>query len=1461
MADGPITEHEASLDPLNLTAQARKYISKQRAEDEATAINMVGNVPSEVVEKAISEGDPSIVRGVKTEVAKNTATAPAQIAQAGFEADKTPEETALLLDDEADKQRQFFSTQDNLYMEQAIALGDPLIDATTTRLATNLQIGQEKFEAAIAEVMEDSGFTGYATDFIDRYFVRAVPIGGYEQITNRNERKGQELLTAAMTMDATQYEQFIEGYVADLRNEGFFKSDNIFALADGLAEFGNAGYDDHELMNRTFGVIDVVAAPLAALKAVQLVKATTPLRRLAALKGPKAAGEAAERLAQGPTPAPRTVNDLKPEVMDPGAPAPVKVPSNVGVRIANENHLVDEITDATSKGVLGRDVNAPEVQRAYTEAIDTLRKTTNNPIVNVRHPLRSDVTGNIRMNLTFGTPRTGSPYKTERGAENMARKMRENYPTAKAVQVDPADAGKGFYVELEEILDPAAYVDELPTKSMMNAVGTALARFTGSKNATESTLLNDLAIMAEGAVGLLNNGRAIKKSMKVLNGLNSESQNTISKVFKQLRDGKDSFIREHYTDSDFAIHFAAHHPTGAKPTQKDLDAFNEILSINDAAFMMKAHNRMQKYIRQGFYGLTLPDGTRIAGKVTDEALGTENIVDVSQGTIMMKKDLHKNTKVWKLDRPLEGGGEYIVNPHKVNALTHTDVLGYNAGGRRINPNANYFVTIGTFSPRAFLTTVTDAQAARAVEQITNIQRAIREAGEGIIDSKAVDDVIRANNEWNPEIQDLESFSLFAKEKKLDMTKEVTFKTRDGEIRTGEIDDMMSESWDEYVAHSLHRADDSLTDFGGGEAMNYDPVQAMFRDFGSAAQHFAHNVYTNTAIEAWLKAARRKGSGWDVAPGGDSRRAFESVDKPSEIHNKRAKELWRQHSIIKNRLGIKSHVFQKMESFGSDVQEFVMDKTGKNVLARDPFANVANKVLAVGFQGAFGLLNTGQFFVQGFHMATIAGITADLKLAPGAGMRAIGMAPATRLILLGAKTADEEALMVERLAAFAGQTVDEMKETIDYIRVSGRNELQGSLVEEGTGAQWNLSGWKGESYLPSKLQDTQRALGKGKDAILKGGLVPFTEGERFSRLTAINAAIIEYRAANPGAKLSTAQAKRWISRREQALSFRMSNANRATMQEGFGKMPTQWFGYTMRAMEAVIIGRDFTVAERAKAALVLFPMFGLTGMGAAAVTDALAEKIGVEPAGQAYTLINRGVADYLVDAITQGEVELALADRLAPITLLADVWAGVQGEKAPWEVALGPSGDIGGNMIKAAVHAAGELVNGHSVSATEDAVRAARQFSGVNNMFQAYGMLQNGVYRSRTGATLPFEMDTGDAIGQFLGFTPREVSDWYKEKKWSYKDSREVKDYAKGIEADFSRAVEMWHNGDTERALKFMHEMELKIAFSGFSMYDQIQIRRAMRDKANREVPKMIIEHYRRENPYRAEVVENQLGGK
>ena len=270
---------------------------------------------------------------------------------------------------------------------------------------------------------------------------------------------------------------------------------------------------------------------------------------------------------------------------------------------------------------------------------------------------------------------------------------------------------------------------------------------------------------------------------------------------------------------------------------------------------------------------------------------------------------------------------------------------------------------------------------------------------------------------------------------------------------------------------------------------------------------------------------------------------------------------------------------------------------------------------------------------------------------------------------------------------------------------------------------------------------------------------------------------------------------------------MTNVNRAFIQEGIGKLPTQWFSYTLRAMESVAIGRDLTVGERARLFTALFPAFGLTGMGAASATDWLAEKIGAEPAGQAYTFIKRGMLDFLIEGMTGGEIELALAERLAPITLLQDVYRNIEGQKAPWEVALGPSGDIFSNIITQVINTGGEVVNGHSVSMTEDLIRTARQFSGVDNVFKAYGMYTNGSYRSRTGKTLPFEMDASDAVGQLLGFSPREVSEWYQEKQWAYNDSRKVKDLQTELESDFSRAMEMWDNNEEDRALKYIRFLE------------------------------------------------------
>lgn len=1447
--------HQVSRGPLNIGQQIKRSVTPDRLEDEAITVTALADLPSDGVVDRLSNDDRALIDRARRAIDSVPAEA---ILTETFESGADPIETAGIINSEAEKREEFYSDGSNLYLDQALAIDDPSITSEISRMATNIQIGQELFRQAIEESKEDTSWFGYGWDFFDRNFLRTIPIGGFEQVTNRNERKGRELVGAAVSMSSEEYTQYIKSYIEELKSEGFFTGDNIFAILDGMAEFENSGYDSAEFFNRVFGAVDL--APLAVLKLRLLTRAASPLRRVAVLKGPERAADVGEAAIRSNTASPRTYRDMAPSAIDPGTPAPIHVPSNRATRIATENSIIREVSETIRSGALGRALDSDEVQAAYHGIVNTMRKVANNPLVDVRPPVHSDATGNFIATLTLGTVKTGSPYRTQRAAAKVAARVSEEFPTARAVAVDSEDISKGFYVEVDEILDVGEEIAEIGSTPMYGAIRSALGRFFGSKAVVENEFLNTLATMAEGVASTLTSGRAVKDAVKALNRIPSSNQRVISSVLSELRDGKDAFLREHYTDAEFVQKFREHHPRGLSPTDDDIAAFDAARTLNDASYMLRAHNRMQKYISNNFYALVMSNGERVPGRITDEALGAEPILDVSTGVTFIKRDLRANTRVWELDREIDSGIRYVVNPQDVKSISHSDVLGYNAGGRRINPKANHFVLLDGDFPRAFLATFTEKEALRAQEQIKNIQEALKESGDAASNTRILDKVVRENNEWNTELQSIEDFIKFGEEKGLDWTRSIEVKARDGEIRPGETRDFYSTTWDEYISHDLHRADDTLIEFGGKEARNYDPVQAMFLDFGSISQQFAHNIYTQTALNAWLKTARRSGSGWDVPDTTDVRLAFREAASNGELTST-ALELGRQRGIIETRLGMRSEIFKAMEQYGADVQEWVFDTTkGTIALPRDPAKGVAQKVLNLGFQSAFGLLNVSQFFVQGFHAVTIAAMTQKGLLSAGSGLKALAMAPATRAILMGSLDEASEKLMVSRLSRWAGQSEDEMAETIEFIRTQGRDILDGSMVELGTGAQWGLSGWKGESFLPSAVKDAQRTLGALGGGVLKAGLTPFREGERLSRLTGINAAIIEYRLANPGKSLNTAEARKWISRREQALSFRMTNANRAFMQEGFGKLPTQWFTYTLRSMENIFIGRDLTVGERTRMAMALFPSFGLTGMGAASATDWLAEKIGAEPAGAMHGFIQYGILDTLLSEMTDGEVELALADRLAPITLLQDIYQGVNGTKSAWEMLIGPSGNILSDVMGQVVNVGGEIVNGNSVSITEDLVRTARQFSGVDNVYKAYGIYQNGVYRSRTGKTLPFEMDASDAVGQLLGFSPREVSEWYQERQWSYNHSRVVRGLTTELENDVSRAMEIWDNGDRERAITLLQEVQHKIVLSGLSPYDQRRIRRSLTRQTGNAVYQMIMEHQRRGNTYRADVIERTFGG-
>ena len=1430
-----------------------------RAEKERLAVSLAAVTDGDVSSKrdTLNLGDPFVIAETRTRVAPDPLVTQQSLISDSYQAGSDPQNTARLLFEEQKKQSDWVLSGESFYLEHALSLGDPNIDHETMVLATNLTVA----ETMLQDAMEDNTDVGllkpfkYAVDAIDRWFIRAVPIGGIEALTNRPERMGNELIGAAATMAPEEFKAFFANRIAEMSEEGFLKDDNIFALGELQYALNTVGEDPWETFNRTVGILDIAAfgAPLktGVKGAARLVRAATPVQRVAALKGPEAATQVAEAMAKrGDMLA---LEDLKPQVLD-GKTNPV-VRTRVGktAEIQETNDIVRGIGEYVETGALGRSVKSPEVVRAGEELVEQFRKVSNNPIQGIKYAVRPNLTGIPVAKVTMGTIKTGKPYPTEASTNFMVKKVRDNgFPTAKAVPVDPDDITKGWFIETETMLDVGSAIDPLSMPAKFNPIRQAIASVVGSRRSVEAELLNDLATMNEGSRDVI--GQMVKPELKKIDAVNSESKRIISDIYTAHRDGADAFIRDGLSEGQLIDRW--NQVAGRDPTAKEIDAFNAIRSVNDAAYIMAAHGRLQQYVMRGFHGADiLPAGTgRLAPiravEQSELTKGTK-VRDAKTNQVFKVggKGFPKNQRVWYVDEPMEDGIRFVTKVPEVKMLSHHDVMPYNAGGRRLNPDANWFVTSGTENPKALFQAFSEAQATKGLDDLSAIQARVTANGglDTLARSDELDEFIRKHNEWNPEIQGTDDLLQWAKDKNVDLSLPIAKKARDAQPETGEVTFGFSDDWGEHFGTTLHRYDDALMEYGGKEARQRDPITAIFGDFTSQAAQFSHSVYNQTAIQSWVKAASKKGSGWTVPKGSDPRRQFENATRDGANRSNMASEMDYQRSIIESRMNMNGEYGRRMAKLGVGIQEFVFQKTGAK-LANDTAQNLESKALGLGFQSVFGFFNPAQFLVQGMHATTIAAIS------PRHGIKAATMALPMRMALMAGSSA-EESLMLGRLAKGMGISTKEMDETMEFIRQSGRGIIEGSAIQKGVERSWGASGWKGESW---RSNDFMASIDKGVEQGLDKMTIFFREGEGVARMTAQLTAIAEFKAKYPNLSIFDDFARREIGRREKDLSFRMTNADRAAVQQGIGKIPTQWFSYSMRAMEMVTIGRGFTKMERARMAFMLTGFYGAAGFGAERAMETIADKMGAEAGGTLYTALRGGVLDTLASWVG---VDVDLSGRLAPISLYTDMYKDVvEGDKSMLSILTGPAGDIGGGFAGNFWKAMTDLGAGRTHSMNEDLVRSLRNISSVDNAYKALGIMQNGTYRSRSGSVFPGEMGTSDAIAQLMGFSPRELGQWYERQDWQGRNKKSRLDFQKSMIADLSLAWDQIHAGN-ESGWDLMTEVGLAIDFSGYTEYEKGLIRTSVFEFAGREanrISRMMQEEHNRGNPYGAEVIENTV---
>ena len=1417
-------------------------------------------------------GEDITTDDAKARVGEDFSSALSEVLNQGMLYAKTPEQILEEAEQLAIKKAEFDENPD-FVLEQGITVNDPNVYDVEARYATNMQIAREITQQKIDESTEDRTWAGYAGDAIDRYVLRAYPMGIYEDITARTSRKGKEVLDKAASLSPKEFKIWMQEYADEIAAEGVFNDDNYFAALDLQEEVESAGFDPYKEEKQAFAIAEAIPLIGPALRLARGVvrtslKSSTALGRVAAFKGPEKAGEVAETLLLTYDPDAKVIGNLAPNVLDLN-PQPVRSSFRPFVDRFNSNDIAKQLDNLWRKGSFGKVATKAQIDDLAEKTVERFKANISSPLYDFR--VNDEGFGSFSVTMRMGKAGDGSPFAKATASDKpvmdpeTVQKLTRGLDDANVVPVDPNDLGKGYVVEVTQRIDlsgiskPFDVEQNLTQDVVRNTIGRLL-----NNNVLGSAALRDAEILStlsqRGEAGRAAVKDIVQPYMKAMDKLGPKSRHALKAVYSELRDGKDSYLRTRYTEQEFIQKFKQLHPEGKAATKADIDAYHALSSFEEADYLLKTSQMVQRYVQKGYdSSVEIFDGVftpakRVrksdvkGGEGLTAAEKAENVFDISANDFVKLSDIPDEVPVWKLDKRHPDGHQYIIKPKSRRVIEPTDVMGYNPGGTRRNPYAKYFLVAGGKSGRlkALMSTFSEKQAKTALAQITRIRNAIR-GGESNIN-----DIIRKNNDWNPDIETVEDWAKFVEKEGWDLSGDIGFKARDGDILAGELDNpdvFGGMKMDDFVQNDMRRSDKVLMDFGGGRAYNEDPVNSILAQFGNSVYTFSNKAYTQSAMVGWVKKAQAAGRDW--FPDGVSKTDYETLFRNAEVTGsdqfaRRMKEL---QAITFRRLNMKDAGGEAMENLGGQIAEYVFDKTGMKFNLGDP----SNTLLKIGFQSAFGFLNLSQFLMQGFHVTTI------MAISPRHGMKGAALVPAIRGALRSTDPATTK-LAIQRLAKTANMSEKDMTELFEYIKTSGRQIVDGDAVEDGTGVGFGLSSFGGEdmsySALKGNFDQMRKLAGKGLDL----GLFPFKAGERLTRLTSMATAFLEWKAKNPRVSALSESGRNWITRREQDLTFNMNTGSRGFAQSGLMKVPTQWLSYTMRAMESVFVGRGFTPAERARLFAVLGPMYGLTGLGLGNSAAYIAEKVGIEPDSSLYTTVKYGIIDGLANYVG---IPVSTGPRLAPVGAIGDVLRKITEENVVTALG-GPSGEIGSSLVSAVVGAVDSLANGHTVSLTEDLIKVLRQPSGIDARFKAIGIMNNGIYRSKNGVTVPGEMGVSEALIAFAGFTPIQVTEFYSLKGQIYTDKEKLSSYRKQINRDAEVAFSMIDGGsndDIDRGIKMLKELHAKIATSGFSYKDQVSLRRAATSRMESEWPRISKYLISQDRLYELKAAENIIIGK
>ena len=1345
--------------------------------------------------------------------------------------------------DMQEKLQDFLSYPDLAY-DYMLSVADNEAELTDFRYNVNMQIARSQIEQARAAEAADGGVVDAVLDFAD-FMLRESTVAIPENLTRGSEEFGREVEQRALTMRPSEFQEWYTNFRTEIQQRGL--RDNNAWYIDALDNYTlNRGYNPSAGLDQIFGVLDLGGAITGGVKLARAgSRAATSIGRMAITEGVEEATEAAttrlSRIVEE-----ETLADAGPQSLSPNRNE-VGISQSAYSRIMANNTIVKQVQDLYRSGTFGRVADEAAILERANKIVEEFTSRVGYRIYQTL-PVSTDNLGNYFVNVQIGTAK-GMPFKPTPSGEipaNVQAKARELGGEARFV--DSENPNSGIVINVRNNIDTDKLVDELDIFELNKAEDTLVGKLFNNPLTNNPILsssvgrgVDALSVAAQrGEAGASKLLQVFGREAKKIENLNATERSELSFI-TQIRDGAGTGSRrEWYSSEEFIREYSNRY--GKLPSQKLIDAYDATVSISDAAWLLKDTTIFKQYVAAGYKSIDTGSGVfRPAKEVPTGSIPTDaRILDLEFGGTLLKSDFRgDNVIFYKLDRAMDDGVQYVSNPSMVRELNPHDVFGYNAGGPRVNSQARYFVLTGVGNRiKTLLTARTEKQARLATNQIENIRKSLN-------NGTLTDDIIRANNDWNPDIQTVEQFEEFARTHRWRLSDEfsVEYKARDSAVIKavdGQSDGSIEESMNifDFAQTDARRNDTVLPDFGGGSAYNVDTVTAVQQQFASVANKFAFNVYTQKAMVGWVETAKKYAeTGLIKFPANVHSNDYRNLFLRAEIagNDEVSRRLREIRNIERRRMGIDSELGQTITRIGERVAEYVFD-LGENKVARklglrsdfvqNTIMEPSSALLRVGFTTAFGFFNFSQLLVQSIHSVAIA-------LTSKQGIKGASMAMTLRGLYHQSPEAIEEGL--RRAGRFYGYTPEKAREIYDYIRTSGRDVIEGEAVELGTGAEFGISSFRGQDFSLSALDRTLYNTTKYGRKFMDQGLRFYRAGERASRMTGVYTAIAEYIEQFPTRSLTSEHARNWITRREQNLTFNMTTAARGFGQSGVMRVPTQWLSYNLRAMEAIFVGRGFTVGERARLAGSLTLFYGMAGVGAERYAEEAAEMFGWDQDSAAFTALKWGVIDGMMDALLPegvedvGRVGTGLAPRLSVIQGMKQLYNDMREGKF-FEVLGGPSGQIAGSLVESVVNVFGSMVGGRPVSLREDIIELIRQPSGLDNIWKAVGIWNNGLYVSKTGVPIPTEMSPTEGLLAFFGVGSLKQTEWYTTRTQIFADERQLSQFRREMNNKSERAFRMMQSGDeneVRRGLELFSEIQTQIALSPFSPQQQQSLYRSI----------------------------------